>query len=283
MATADQLLEMMFSWIEQRECCAEQLRELAQELESLRKKCNASECVGNSVSVVGAACLIGAGVATFFTGGAAAPLLGVAGAVYSGVGATISVVTKITEFFSSSDTIKKAQKIEKKSNEIAEEIQELFQKLKAERKKACSFADPDDLDRHVMTEILSAMARRSGLKMQINVGILDKFFFNAGHDMTLNQVFFRPELTVGLGSILTFFAFQASGKEFKPLLDKGAEQLVKQISTAGMKAFLKGGALVRSCNYKHIYCLSKLCKIALVKVQGSRSIFFVILQHRAAQ
>ncbi|CAL8307796.1 unnamed protein product [Merluccius merluccius] len=68
MATADELLEQMFSWMEQRELCAEQLKRLARELEWYRKKCNESECVGSSVSVVGAVCLIGAGLATVFTG-----------------------------------------------------------------------------------------------------------------------------------------------------------------------------------------------------------------------
>ncbi|KAI3360242.1 hypothetical protein L3Q82_014557 [Scortum barcoo] len=244
MATADQLLKKMFSWIEQRENCAEQLRKLAQELETLRKKCNASECVGSSVSVVGAVCLIGAGVATFCTGGAAAPLLGVAGAVYSGVGAAISVVTKITEHFSSSDTMKEAKRIEEESNEIAEEIQELFKKLKAERKKVSPNADADDLDRHVTAELLGAMARRSGLNLHISFGMLDRLFLNVGPgNMILNQIF-KFEVAAGLGGILSFFAFQTSGKQFKPFLDKGAQQLVKEISTTGLKTALKGGAMV---------------------------------------
>lgn len=64
MSTADGLLELIDSWIEQRQLCAKQLTKLAQELEKLREKCNGGECVGSSVSVVGAACTIGAGVAT---------------------------------------------------------------------------------------------------------------------------------------------------------------------------------------------------------------------------
>ncbi|CAB1439528.1 unnamed protein product [Pleuronectes platessa] len=55
MTTADRLLEQMFSWIDQRSCCADQLVKLAQELKSLRQKCKGGECVGSSVAVVGAA------------------------------------------------------------------------------------------------------------------------------------------------------------------------------------------------------------------------------------
>lgn len=181
MATADQLLKKMYLWIEQRENCAEQLRKLARELETLRKKCNASDCVSSSVSVGRAACLLGASVATLFNCGAAAPFLRVAGAVYSGAGVTISeMVTKITEHFLSSDTMKEAKRIEEKCKEIEEEIQKLFNELKAEKKKVCPNADADDLDRHVTCELLGAMARRSGLNLHISYSMLDGSFDNAG-------------------------------------------------------------------------------------------------------
>ncbi|KAK0141755.1 hypothetical protein N1851_020579 [Merluccius polli] len=245
MATADQLLELIFSWIDQRELCAEQLRKLARELESLRKKCNGSECVGSSVSVVGAACLIGAGAATVFTGGAAAPFLAFLGGVYSGVGVTISVVTKITEHFLSSDTMEEAQKIEKKSNDIAEKIQKLFKQLKEERKEGSSFTD-DELDRHVMTEILGAVARRSGLKQKIIDSMYERMdFFNAepGY-MRHNHSFHNPNVMVALAGILMFFTFEGSGKKYKLLFAEGAKQLIKQMSTTGLKTALKGGAMV---------------------------------------
>ncbi|XP_035511382.1 uncharacterized protein LOC118323510 [Morone saxatilis] len=231
MAIADQLLELMFSWIKQRERCAEKLRKLAQELESHRENCNAAECVGNTVSVAGSLSLIGAGVATVFTGGAAAPLLGIAGAVCSGVGVTVSVGTKITEGFISSDTMKEAQKIEKKSNEIQEKINQLFKQLKAE----CSSTDPEEMDQHVMTEILKAMARRNGLE---------------GHLMDFKKIFvpvksninyFSLEIKVAL---VTFFAFEVSGKICKYLFDKGAEQLTKEITKTGCKTSFKGGAMI---------------------------------------
>ncbi|KAE8282664.1 hypothetical protein D5F01_LYC18051 [Larimichthys crocea] len=246
MATADLLLELMSSWIDQREGCARQLKKLADELESLREKCNAGECVGNSVSVVGAACLLGAGAATLFTGGAAAPFLGLLGGVYTGVGVTVSVVSKLTEHFVSSDTMKEAEKIEAKSNDIAQRIQKQFDQLKAEIKKVSPSADPDEVDRGVMTELLGAMARRSGLKMEIDVSILHDMLQRSayqGMNMQLNQSSMIIMINVFVG-ILAFFAFRSSGKGSKLLIAEGTKQMIKQMSTTGVKTAFKGGAMV---------------------------------------
>ncbi|XP_067426910.1 uncharacterized protein [Thunnus thynnus] len=248
MATADQLLERIFSWIEQRERCAEKLRKLARELESLREKCNGSECIGSSVSVAGAACLIGAGVATLFTGGAAAPFLGLLGGVYTGVGLTVSLATKLTEHLISSDTMKDAQEIEQKSNDIGKTIQRLLKKLKAEKKGVNSFADPDELDRHVMTEILGAMARRSGLKWPINISSFGDGWggargFTGLDSPQLNPNLIKPEVMTAVAGVLICFSFQAEGKASKLLFAKGAEQLIKTVSSAGFKTFLKGGGM----------------------------------------
>ncbi|XP_030252919.1 uncharacterized protein LOC115569127 isoform X2 [Sparus aurata] len=246
MSTADELLELMFSWIEERECCAEQLRKLAQELESLREKCNAVECVGSVASVVGAASMIGAGVATFFTAGAAAPLLAVAGGVYTGLGVTVSVATKITEHFLSSDTLKEAQQIEENSNNIARKIQKQFEQLNAQAKERSPFADPDEVDQHVMTEIVGAMARRSGLGQ--NIGFSTEFFSNpALGAMMMNQSSnsaMAAGFTLQVVSILTFFSLKNGGKKFDILFAEGAKQLVKKVATTGFKTALKGGAMV---------------------------------------
>ncbi|XP_035800187.2 uncharacterized protein LOC118469723 [Amphiprion ocellaris] len=247
MSTADQLLPLIFSWIEKRERCADQLIKLARELESLREKCNAGECVGSSVAVLGAACVIGAGLATLFTGGAAAPFLGMAGAAYTGVGITVSVAAKITENFLSSDTMKEAKKIEEKSNKTAAEIQQLFDKLRAEAKAENPSADPDELDRHITSKILTSMARRSGVKGEVSIG-----FFNDKPEIFLNG---RPrrsgvndilasQAMFGVAGVLSFFTFQLSGKEFQLLFAEGVKQLVKQMSTTAFKTALKGGAKV---------------------------------------
>ncbi|XP_028268100.1 uncharacterized protein LOC114440038 isoform X3 [Parambassis ranga] len=246
MSTADRLLDEIFSWIEQRESCAAKLRKLARELEELRKKCKATECVGSSVAVAGAACLIGAGVVTLCTGGAAAPFLGVLGAAYTGVGTTISVAAEIIEHFISSDTMEEAQKVEKKSDRIAEEIQRLFRKLKTEKEVNRS-ADPDELDQHVMTEIMKAMARRMGVKHKINVTYInDEPYFTLVGGCGLGGL--KPmivnEAMVSLAGILSCFAYQLNGKKYKFLFTKGTEQLIKLISTKGFKTLLKGGAKV---------------------------------------
>uniref|UniRef100_UPI0037E6FEAF uncharacterized protein n=1 Tax=Semicossyphus pulcher TaxID=241346 RepID=UPI0037E6FEAF len=240
---ADELLERMFSWIEQRERCARKLKQLAQELESLRQKCNASECVGSSLGVAGAACLIGAGVATLFTGGAAAPLLGLAG-VYTGIGAGISVVTKAAEHLVSSITMIEAQNIERKNNRTTKEIQKLFQRLKAEQQQASPSAGPDDLDQHIMTEMLRAMARRSGSQHQFIVRMLkhSHSFFDAGPGTMGIQLIIL--CSVMMAGILSFFTLKACGEKHKLLFAKGGQQLVKKVSTTGLKTALKGGAMV---------------------------------------
>ncbi|KAK2915778.1 hypothetical protein Q8A67_000152 [Cirrhinus molitorella] len=165
MATADKLLELIFCWIEEKEHVADNLRKLAKKLESLREKCNASECVGSTVTMVGAVGLIGAGVATFFTGGAASPLVALASA-YTGIGSTISLTTKIIEK-QCSKTMEKVKDIEKKSNEIAKEIHQLFQKLKSEKKKVDPSSKPEELEHHIMIEFLRAIARKIGVNVQI--------------------------------------------------------------------------------------------------------------------
>ncbi|KAF1380247.1 hypothetical protein PFLUV_G00184850 [Perca fluviatilis] len=167
------------------------------------------------------------------------------GAAYSGVGVAVSVVTKITEHVLSSNTMKEAQNIDKKSNEIAEKIQKLFEQLKAERREVSSFADPDDLDRHIMTEILRAMARRSGLDWKINFRMLDdepQFFFSGPRFMGLNQVYFSTPF--GFLGILAFFTFEVNGKEFQFLFAKGAKELIKLLPANAFKTALKGGAKV---------------------------------------
>ena len=244
----DELLDLMFSWIEKMESCAEKLRKLAEELESLREKCNFSDCYGNSVAVVGAACAIGAGL-TLLTGGLAAPVLAGVGAGCTGVGVTISVATKITEGFISSATMKDAQEIHENSNDIGEKIQQLFQKLKNEKLKMKPSADPDELDQHVMTELLTAMGRRFELEVDIS-SFRDEYQRLSGGstNSSLNQRVLMTYFMIPLTGILAFFSFKAAGKQSKLLFAEGIKQLIKEVSSTGFKTFLKGGGLVRFCN-----------------------------------
>ncbi|KAI9523662.1 hypothetical protein NQZ68_025384, partial [Dissostichus eleginoides] len=184
MGTADKLLDLMFKWMEKRECCAKQLRELARELEDLTEKCNGSQFIGNSVTVLGAASLVGAGVATFFTGGLAAPLLAWLGAAYTGVGITISLATHLTEHLLSSKRTKKAKSIESESNEIAERIKRLFEQLRKECKAESVDADEDELDQRVMAKFPAAIARRNDQKWTVCDSI--KWSSSSGQQFTQN-------------------------------------------------------------------------------------------------
>ncbi|CAB1435082.1 unnamed protein product [Pleuronectes platessa] len=242
MTTADKLLEQMFSWIDQRSRCADQLVKVAEKLESLRQNCNGAECVGSSVAVGGAALAISAGV-TILTGGAAAPILGLLGSIFLGAGTVISVGTKLVEHFLSGSTMKDAKEIEKTSDELANNIQQLFEKLKSEKKEANRVADLDDLDRHILTDILRALARRSGVNMKINfrmIGDKPNLSFVGGQHYT-NLNFPIMDSVTG---VLAFFTLSASGKKCNLLFAKGAQQLIKEISVTGLKTVLKGGGML---------------------------------------
>ncbi|XP_069371596.1 uncharacterized protein [Paralichthys olivaceus] len=252
MTTADELLDQIFSWIEQRRRCADQLIKLAVELESLTQKCKGGECVGSSVAVVGAACVMGAGI-TFLTGGAAAPFLGLLGSTYLGAGAIISITAKLIEHFMSSDTMKDAKKIEENSNKCARNIQQLFEKLKAEKTAANRFPNPDDVDRHILTDILRAVARRSGVRTKIDfrmVGDEPYLSFGGGPQnlacdpMLGHGIGHSLPIMVTAAGFLTIFTLRASGKKCNFLFAKGAQQLIKEISVTGMKTVLKGGSMV---------------------------------------
>lgn len=236
--STDRLLKLIFDWIQEGEEYSSNLRALARELESLREKCNAAETVGSSVAVVGAVCLIGAGVATVLTGGAALPLLGAVGATCSGVGAGISVVSVITEHFQSSSELDKVKKIDKKCNDIAEEIQELFDKLKAE----CPSRNSDDKDRHVVSEILRTMVKQNGLADEIPI----KDFDDLMNSLKENALF--KGITRGLATsllrkvldVLTVFSLKMEGKFLSNIVSKGGKQIVKGVVGKGAAKILGG-------------------------------------------
>ncbi|XP_067332731.1 uncharacterized protein [Channa argus] len=117
LATTEQLLERSFTSIRRKECCAEKFIKMARELESLKEKCNASQCVGTM-------CM------TVFLFAATAHLLDLVGIWCLGVGATISVATPIIEQVMSFVTMTKKQDLEKQSNKTTGEIQEQFKQVR---------------------------------------------------------------------------------------------------------------------------------------------------------
>ncbi|XP_041673419.1 uncharacterized protein LOC121529548 [Cheilinus undulatus] len=241
MPTADQLLEQMYSWMKQRKECAEKLRKLAKELESIREKSNGFQAIGSTVTAVGSACLVGAGLATLFTGGLAAPFLGVVGGVYTGVGVSVSLITKLVEHLSSSDTMKEAKRIEEKCNELTEKIQRLYDQLKEEVQQKVTFEDADDLDNYIMIEIMGATARRSGWSVPTQTPFMSQGQTNLSHR---RRLIIPNSKLIGIAGVLAFFSLKAKGKGTQLLFAKGGEQLLKEVSKTGLKTTLKGGAMV---------------------------------------
>ncbi|KAF7647822.1 hypothetical protein LDENG_00166010 [Lucifuga dentata] len=240
--------------MEQWEHCEEQLRKVAQELESLRQNCNGFEWVGSSVAVVSTACWIGAGVATLCTGGAAAPFLGMLGTAYAGTGDAINVGTKITEHFLSSSSMKEAVDIKKKSSRIEENIKKLFKHLKQEREDLSS----EEVDQHVMTEVVEAVARRRGFEefsLRAASAVNEPKFYFGRHFRTMcdipDQDFHdQSHQLMGAGiiallGVLTFFTLTASRKQNKVFFGAAAKELLKQMTNVGVKTATTGLTLVR--------------------------------------
>ncbi|KAG7218717.1 hypothetical protein INR49_007069 [Caranx melampygus] len=226
MATADELLEKIFAWMEKNERCEEQLRKLADKLESYREKCQGGQCVGSSVAVAGVACTI---AATLMTGGAAAPFLGVLGGAYTGVGTAISLSSDIVEIILSSGPMKEAKEAAEKSAKIENEIQQLFEKLRLEQRRRNPSADLDALDQYVVLEIVKAIARRRGLGIPMDMACSAVRYLY--HDKDLQII---CAATLG---ILAVFAIKLGGTALKNLYKRGAEKLSRVMSsTAGRSA-----------------------------------------------
>lgn len=240
MAAADEAVEQMYSWIEQKERSAKKLLKLADELEDLRDDCNKFEVVGSTVAVVGFTSIVAAGVATFFTGGLAALALAIAGGVCSTVGTTISLGTKITEHFKSSSTLKKATEIEKDCNRKAGKLQQLFKDLKAQS----PFTDPDQNDQYILKEMMGAMARRSGLSDFDPSYLLDSFNFGGRHTSINASSVFNMSIFTGFLCVLSFFSCAPNGKKLNLLLATGSKKLSQKLSAMGLKTVVKGGAMV---------------------------------------
>ncbi|XP_078140657.1 uncharacterized protein LOC144539465 [Centroberyx gerrardi] len=256
MAIADMLIDKISSWLEQQKDCAKKLMNLATELESHTKNVKISQTVGSSASVVGAAAVTAAGLITLCTGGAAVPLLAVAGSVTAGLGVTTSLGSEIVEGFISGSTRKDAEKIAEKSKDLAKEIQRLMELLvkegEKEQQKARVCTDED----YVVDCIIKAMAKRSGLEWNDNLKLL-----NIVSDLSKNMLSGKdatPRLLQKAAMALPLLSIfvielaaeailrQAAKKTGKAVLKKG---LTKSITSVGRKAAAKaigrvgGGAI----------------------------------------
>ncbi|KAJ3600806.1 hypothetical protein NHX12_031781, partial [Muraenolepis orangiensis] len=218
--TADQLLIKILSWLEQKELCAQHMWKLVRELEVLRERCNGGECVGSSLSVLGAACIIG----TIFTAGAAAPFLGALGAAYVGSGAVISLTSHVIEHFVSGSTVKNAQKVAKQSETNEVEIMKLIKKLKMERANT----DQDE-DKYIAQRFALAMWGKA----------------HTGKPPHCASIFLR-KAPILLGLLYTFsmFSIGKDGKITGSLVRWGVQQLALTLAKAGGKTAVKSAKLL---------------------------------------
>ncbi|CAK6983768.1 uncharacterized protein LOC122967334, partial [Scomber scombrus] len=167
MSAEDQLYEFIISWLDQRLDFSDGLRELAGELESVNEKCNAGRAVGNTTTVIGGLAVIGGGIATICSGGLAAPLLAVGGA-YGAIGSTVTLTSKLIEWWLEKGTLKKAQKISEDNKKLGEKIQRRLTEMTKEIRKGPNLAVTDD---YVIECILRAIAKRHKIPWMEVVGV----------------------------------------------------------------------------------------------------------------
>lgn len=169
MDVADELCDELFLWIDQQKHCADHLKSLAKKLEEMREVMTTGQLVGNSATVLGSAALIGTGIATFLTGGVAAPLLVATASITAGVGTATTLALSIVETWKSSETMKNAEKTVDKIKRIQENIQRLKRIMEKECKsKHFERLSSDEEQYDITARILRALAKRNGRNLSIS-------------------------------------------------------------------------------------------------------------------
>lgn len=168
MADAKELVDMIFCLVNLQKVCADELNELAADLEKRRKAINQKQVFGSSMSVLGAAALTVAGVCT--GGAAVAPLL-LTAKVGSLVGLGTNVGSEFDDAVKSNKAMKHAGNISQKIKNLEEEIQKLIESLAEKRESdgGCSDLPPKY---YVLEQILRQMAKCSGLKINVHISVL---------------------------------------------------------------------------------------------------------------
>lgn len=163
MDPADTLLDKIFSLVDLKKHSADELNELAAELEKQRKAVNRSQVAGSVVSAVGSAALLTAGLCT---GGAAVSLLALGGKAVSWLGVGINISSEVVNGVNSKIN-KKEKEIYEKIQNLEKEIQTLTESVMEEGKKAG--VPENDQEQYVTERILRAMAKRFGLMLDTQV------------------------------------------------------------------------------------------------------------------
>ncbi|GAA6108690.1 uncharacterized protein LOC125146069 [Tachysurus ichikawai] len=159
MGVEEELINELLQWMEKQEECAELLMNLAKNLEDMTKAMTTGQLLGNTATMVGSALLVGTGIATFLTGGLAAPLLVTVAGVTAGVGTATSVTCKLLESWKSSNTMKNAEKTAGEIKKIWKHIESLQEQLSEECELTNDF---DEVQCEITAKILRAMAKRNG-------------------------------------------------------------------------------------------------------------------------
>lgn len=151
----DKLHDDLFILIKKQEQFADCLMDLAKDLEEMTKAMTQGKFVGNTATVLGSATLLGAGVATFLTGGLAAPLLAWTAGVVALTGTATSVTCTIFEIWKSNKAMTNAER-------IANEIEEIWKKV-GEIQDFKSLSS-DELGIKITETILKAVAKKAATK-----------------------------------------------------------------------------------------------------------------------
>lgn len=238
MDVADELCELLFQWINQQKRCADHLKSLAKELEEMRELMTKGQLVGNSATVLGSAALIGSGIATFLTGGVAAPLLVTAASITAGVGAATSLTFSTVEAWKSSETMKNADETIDKIKRIQDNIQRLRKQMEKECKSKYLEKLSSDEEQHVITAtILSALAKRNGRNLSINS--LTRLLLNDGMHIDPTGLNVNILQICNMGLLLGVLGLSVAVLE-KKALAKGAEYSAKLVAANVTKAAIKG-------------------------------------------
>ncbi|XP_047436964.1 transcriptional regulatory protein AlgP-like [Mugil cephalus] len=236
------LVQEIFSWLKLQEESAEKLKNLANEMEERQKAINVTKVVGSSVSVGGAAALTVAGISVL-TGGAAIPFIGAAATVASVAGVATNITSDLVGAAKSSDTMKEADKISEKMEDLKKKIQELVKSLREEwlkKEKQEPGTSPED---YVIREIVKEIARLNKFKMDDD---LDNEMFgkNAGDSLMKGSILDFPQLSNFITAITaeiadeelkaaTTAAMRAGAVVTMNVIGRGAEYAIK---SAGKEA-----------------------------------------------
>ncbi|XP_028268104.1 uncharacterized protein LOC114440040 [Parambassis ranga] len=237
MDITDMLLDKIFCWVDLQKQCANKMERLATELEDAKKGVNITQIVGSSVSTGGAAAMVVAGVASFFTAGAAIPVIAAAGVLASGVGFATNVGSEIADAVISNNTMKEAEEAAEKIQNLEEGIQKLMATLKDEgqrREQQASNHNDLDPEDYVVERILRAMAKRNGLKINSNISLIN-MLSDLNIVMTTHETDLAGQLLKKSALLLPLLSKFVIENVSKAILKEAAKK-------AGEKAVAKGAS-----------------------------------------